>query len=56
MSATKPKRKTCSFCRDPAVLHANDKRGNVLAFCNDCLLILVTKAIDVWGDKLRDIL
>jgi hypothetical protein len=52
----KRRRKTCSFCRDRALHYANDAKGKTLAFCRQCALIIITKAIDMLGDKIREIL
>ena len=52
----KRKHKRCSFCRARPLMQANDAKGKTLAFCRQCLLILVTKAIDILGDKMREIL
>lgn len=38
------------------MLQTNDKTGKILAFCKDCALLVITKAVDVFGDKLREIL
>jgi len=46
----------CSYCKEPAIFAVSGKGRSVKRFCEDCLLVLVTEAIRVIGDRLKDLL
>jgi hypothetical protein len=46
----------CTYCGDPSVFQAHDAKGKLVKFCEDCLLVLVTEAIKIFGDRVRDLL